>query len=137
MSLKAFHLFFIVISVLLSAYFGGWCLQEYQLTEVTGTLVMGIGALVAMVGLSGYLGWFLKKSKGFSYFALAALLANQILPSTAHACAVCLGNSDSPMVIGANNGVWFLMIVIGGVLTMFAGLFIFWGIRSRNLSRQI
>ena len=63
MSLKAFHLVFILLSILFSFVFGIWGV----INGGTGELVMGISSLAGMVGMSVYLVFFLKKFKHVSY----------------------------------------------------------------------
>lgn len=55
MSLKAFHVFFISISIALSIGFGFWALERY--------VVLSALSLAAGVSLVVYLFWFLKKLK--------------------------------------------------------------------------
>lgn len=65
MSLKAFHIVFIVCSVLLSAGLGVWGVTRPG--HPAGDLVLGILGFVAAAGLIVYGVWFLKKLKGVSY----------------------------------------------------------------------
>ncbi|MCB1126825.1 MAG: hypothetical protein KDM81_10035 [Verrucomicrobiae bacterium] len=67
MSLKAFHLLFIVVSILLALGFGVWELATYRDGGATVDLVMGSASLVAAVGLGFYLRAVLKKLKNVSY----------------------------------------------------------------------
>ena len=67
MSLKAFHLLFIVVSILLALGFGVWELVTYRDSEATLDLVLGIASLLAAVGLGFYLRAVLKKLKNVSY----------------------------------------------------------------------
>jgi hypothetical protein len=48
-------------------------------------------------------------------------------------CSVCFGNPDSPMVKGAEAGVWVMIGVIGFVLAAIAGLAIFWTQRAKMI----
>lgn len=65
MSLKAFHVVFVVCSVLLSLGLLVWAaLQPERTPEV---LTLGLLGLVAAVALVAYGAWFLKKLKGVSY----------------------------------------------------------------------
>ncbi|MEI2685574.1 MAG: hypothetical protein V9G14_04310 [Cypionkella sp.] len=70
MSLKSFHVFFIVSAFLLSMFLGGWCLNEY----VTGSTRIGRPAAGSAVdwwrpsGLVVYGRYFLKKLKNIDYF---------------------------------------------------------------------
>ena len=63
MSLKAFHLVFILLSILFSFVFGIWG----GMSGGTAELVLGVISLVGMVGMSVYLFLFLKKFKHVSY----------------------------------------------------------------------
>lgn len=63
MSLKAFHIFFVVFSVGISAFFGVWTLL-YQAEGVEPISMMyGYGSLAASVGLMVYGVMFLQKIK--------------------------------------------------------------------------
>jgi hypothetical protein len=52
-------------------------------------------------------------------------------PRDAFACAVCFGQSDSPMALGANMGIFLMLGVTGAVLAGFAGFFIYLARRAR------
>ena len=68
MSLKAFHLVFIVSSILLAFGSGGWSLWHYsQPGGQTLDLVFGSGSVLAGVALGVYGKYFLKKLKHISY----------------------------------------------------------------------
>ena len=67
MSLKAFHLVFIILSILFLFVFGIWGVVNHGSNGKTAELVMGILSLVGTVGLSIYLYFFLKKIKHVSY----------------------------------------------------------------------
>lgn len=69
MSLKAFHILFIVSSVALTVFLGGWCLMEYFTHgRRVADLLLGLVALVGAVGLVVYGRYFLKKLKNIDYF---------------------------------------------------------------------
>ncbi len=61
MSLRAFHVLFIVVSIILAFAFGGWALR----VEPGGVLyrAMGVASLVVGAGLVGYAAWFVRKTK--------------------------------------------------------------------------
>jgi hypothetical protein len=63
MSLKAFHLVFILLSILFTFVFGIWGVVNGGTSE----LVMGVLSLIGTVGMSVYLFFFLKKLKHVSY----------------------------------------------------------------------
>lgn len=67
MSLKAFHIFFITISTILSVCFGLWAIRNYNHHQETLSLVIGYASLAGAVALLVYGVWFLKKLKGVSY----------------------------------------------------------------------
>ena len=63
MSLKLFHFFFIVISIITAAGFGFWCFVTERGKETSGSTVMGTISFVAAIGLGAYLIRFLGKIK--------------------------------------------------------------------------
>ncbi|MCH7591593.1 MAG: hypothetical protein IH989_02280 [Planctomycetes bacterium] len=67
-------------------------------------------------------------------FALAAVAS---ATTEVHACAVCFGDPNSPMVKGAAAGVLVLVGVISFVLLGVAGTGMFWVHRSRRLARGV
>jgi hypothetical protein len=52
-------------------------------------------------------------------------------PRLIWACPVCFGDPNSPMAIGASWGILLLLGVTAGVLTAFAGFFLYLVKRSR------
>ncbi|MFK5921557.1 MAG: hypothetical protein QM496_05215 [Verrucomicrobiota bacterium] len=62
MSLKQFHIVFIVLAVMVSAGFAVWAFTTYQ--PQGGVMLMGGISSVVAVALSIYGVWFLKKLKG-------------------------------------------------------------------------
>ncbi len=61
MSLRAFHIFFIVLAVAMCAATGwlGW--REYEVTSSGEVLTIAAVSVASGVALSAYLGWFLKR----------------------------------------------------------------------------
>jgi hypothetical protein len=53
------------------------------------------------------------------------------VPRAALACPVCFGQSDSPMAIATNWGVFALLLVVVGVLSGFAYFFVYLARRAR------
>ncbi len=41
MSLKAFHIFFIAVSMLLGMFVGGWGVRQYMINDSVGSLALG------------------------------------------------------------------------------------------------
>lgn len=63
MSLKALHICFIVLSILLALGFGIWAVRNFESSRNLVTLVLGAGSFVGSLVLTGYLFWFVSKMK--------------------------------------------------------------------------
>ena len=74
MSLKAFHLIFVIASILLGLGVGGWGLQEYRISGELTPLAIGLVFLAMGIALFFYGRRMLKKTKDIGYLAFAALL---------------------------------------------------------------
>jgi hypothetical protein len=68
MSLKAFHILFIVASTILSCGFGIWAIR-HSLTGESGPAELGLGvaSIILGIGLIWYGRFFLRKLKHISY----------------------------------------------------------------------
>lgn len=62
MSLKAFHVCFIVLSSSLALGFGVWALQNLA-SQGGSRLVFGAGGFLVAISLLGYGSWFLRKMR--------------------------------------------------------------------------
>ena len=67
MSLKAFHIFFIVLSTALSFGFAAWALKGYADGGTTGLALVGVVSILAGIALIVYGIRFLRKLKHVSY----------------------------------------------------------------------
>jgi len=67
MSLKAFHVFFVAVSVLCALGFGAWSAADYMRTGQRGTLLLCVLGFAAAVALLFYGFWFLRKLKNVRY----------------------------------------------------------------------
>lgn len=68
MTLKAFHVVFVLAATLVSAGFGVWSLHNYMTAHrETVYVVLGAFSLAFAAGLVVYGGWFLRKMKDVSY----------------------------------------------------------------------
>jgi hypothetical protein len=67
MSLKAFHIVFVVASVLLAFFSGGWLMHDYLATREAAEMVVGILSILAGFGLICYGKSILRKLKDISY----------------------------------------------------------------------
>ena len=63
MSLKTFHVFFVIVSVLCALGFGAWAVVDWTRTGRPGVLLLAILAFAAAVALVWYGLWFLRKIK--------------------------------------------------------------------------
>lgn len=67
MSLKAFHVVFIVVAIVLAAWVAAWGLQGLGSAGGGWEVALGAASALAAVGLVVYLVRFVKKMKGVSY----------------------------------------------------------------------
>ncbi len=67
MSLKAFHVFFIVVSMALCVVLGVWATQDFARSGSWAHLSLGVGSFIGSILLAYYGVWFLRKLKGVSY----------------------------------------------------------------------
>jgi len=63
MSLRAFHLLFIGMSVVLAAFVAAWAGQQYQTEHAVTYAVTAIGALASGAGLAVYGAAFQRKTR--------------------------------------------------------------------------
>ena len=63
MSLRAFHLVFIVLSVVLTAVMAAWAAGQYQLESNPGYLATGLASILAGGGLTVYVRRFQRKTR--------------------------------------------------------------------------
>ncbi len=61
MSLKSFHIIFILISSIILVAFGYWCYREWQLYNQTIYLIYSIIGILSCLGLGIYSKWFIKE----------------------------------------------------------------------------
>jgi hypothetical protein len=74
-----------------------------------------------------------RRLRSVSHAAAAALLVFGV-PRAALACPVCFGNSDAPMAIATNTGIFFMLGVVAVVLASFASFFIYLIRRANRLA---
>ena len=67
MSLKAFHIFFIVASTALCLGFGIWATRDFARSGSSVHLALGVGSFIGSILLPCYGVWFLRKLKGVGY----------------------------------------------------------------------
>jgi len=128
MSLKSFHIFFILLSIILAFAFGVWGVRDYGVTGRTMHLGLGIASFISSLALSYYLFGFFRKIKHLLLF-LALFLSSK----TALACSVCFGGPNAALSKGMDLAVLFLMGVVGSVLLAIASIGMIWSHRARKL----
>ena len=64
MSLRAFHLLFIGLSVVLAAFVAAWAVGQYRAEQEAGYLLAGVTSLAVAAALAVYGGAFQRKTKG-------------------------------------------------------------------------
>ena len=67
MSLKAFHIFFIILSTLLAVAFGFWAVDDFSRSASRVHLALGVCSFIASGVLVCYGIWFLRKLKHVGY----------------------------------------------------------------------
>jgi hypothetical protein len=63
MSLRAFHLFFIALSVILAAFVAAWAFGEYRAEHMVMYVLAAVGSLACGVGLALYGAAFQRKTR--------------------------------------------------------------------------
>ncbi len=67
MSLKAFHIFFIIASILLTVGFGFWAVDDFRRSASRVHLALGVASFIGSGVLVVYGVWFLRKLKHVGY----------------------------------------------------------------------
>jgi hypothetical protein len=138
-SLKKFHIFFIIISGLLCVWMLFWGIYFYKTTgDWTGFLFSGLGAIGGVL-LYRYLRWFLQKYARILSMAAGLFLvgSTQLISSPVSACATCYTDPDSPLTQGTIIGVWFLVVVVVSVLAGIAYIGYTWHRKARSLNMDL
>jgi hypothetical protein len=64
MSLKAFHLLFIALSIVLAAFMAAWAANQYRALHETGYIATAVVSAAAGAGLAVYVTKFRRKVRG-------------------------------------------------------------------------
>jgi hypothetical protein len=124
MSLKFFHILFIAVSTLMCLVVGLWAINEYRAAGGASSIVLAAVAFIGGGFLVVYGNRFLQKFRklGIAGLFVAGTLG---LPADAFACAVCLGNTQSPLRDGMNAGILALLGFAAFMIVSFAAFFIY------------
>ena len=117
MSLKFFHLAFILISATLGFFLTFWGYENNRLLAVVGVVLLG--------AIIPYLFWFRKKMKLLPIVLVSLLFSNPVL-----ACAVCFGDPNSLQTKSAKLVVLFLLGIIVSILASIGGVAFKWSRKS-------
>lgn len=52
------------------------------------------------------------------------------------ACPVCFGDSNEPMAIATNYGIWFMLGIVALMLSAFASFFVYLIRRAKRAARE-
>jgi hypothetical protein len=133
MSLRFFHIVFIVLSALMSLVVGIWAIDAYR---TDGSATWAALAVLAFVGgglLVAYGSRFLQKMRKLGVVALVAA-GTLGLPSEVLACAVCLGNTQSSLRDGMTMGILALLGFASFMIVSFAVFFIYLARKAKAAS---
>jgi len=122
MSLRIFHIVFVVVTIVLSLYVALWGIREFSQERSVTALTVAILFLLMAVGLMVYGRKTFRKLKDLP-FVLVLIAGALLVAEPAMACAVCYGNPGDPMVKGMNNGIWVLLGLVGFVQIGFVAMF--------------
>ena len=59
-----------------------------------------------------------------------------VLPQVSHACAVCYGDPQAPMTAGLNQAFFFLLGVIGFILSIILTVCVYFYKRTKSLNKS-
>lgn len=119
MSLKAFHIVFIVCSGALALGTAAWALAT---PDGWGQRALAAGALVVLAALVAYAQWFRRKMRQIEdprsrFTVLLWLAAAGLAPDVAGACSVCWGGDSGSSWIDASTALFtFMLLLTYGVL---------------------
>jgi hypothetical protein len=133
MSLRAFHIVFVVVTIALSLYVALWGIREFSEERSFTALTLAILFAAMAVGLMIYGKKVFVKLRDLPGIALALTLL--LAANDAFACSVCYGAPGDPLVKGANNGIMFLLGIVGLVQIGFVAMFWSFWRRAREQRR--
>ena len=146
MNLKAFHILLISLASRLGFVFGGWSLHQWSSGGGAASLLTGVFSLAAAVAAIFYVIWFRRKittpeeeerrRRKLIRRVPAVIAAWMIGQRAAHACTVCYGEADGPMIDAARLGVFLLFGLVLAMQIAFALFFVNLWRRSRRMRQD-
>lgn len=124
MSLRSFHIVFIVVSILFSALLGSWSFVRYGESGAAQMLGLFLFCIAAFIGLTTYLIRFRKKTK-ILMLVTAFIAASQMLATNTLACAVCFNPENESVRTSVNSAILFLI----GLTTLVVGALAYFVLR--------
>lgn len=67
----------------------------------------------------------MKTSAAKRFYAWSMMLALLVFGNSAFACTACFGDPNSDATKGVIAAIWLLLFVVGGVLSLIAGFFVY------------
>ena len=135
MSLRAFHIVFVIVTIVLSLYVALWGMREFWQERSASALTLAILFLIMAVGLLIYGKKAFVKLRDLPFVAGLTVAGAMLFAEPALACAVCYGNPGDPMVKGMNNGIWVLLGLVAFVQIGFVAMFWSFWRRAREQRR--
>lgn len=127
MSLRAFHILFVTLSIVLAIWFGLWASHP---------LVSAAAFALALL-LTAYLSWFVRKIRSRDderrrrlarlrqvKCILTLVVVGLVASRPLLACEVCYGEAEGPLIEAARSGVWLLFGLTAAMQVAFAAFFI-------------
>lgn len=133
MSLRFFHIVFIVLSALMSIVVGIWAIDAYRSDGSATWAALAVLAFAGGALLVTYGSRFLQKTRKLGVAALVAA-GTLGLPSNVLACAVCLGNTQSSLRHGMQMGILALLGFAAFMIVSFAVFFIYLARKAKAAS---
>lgn len=134
MSLKAFHLFFIAISVLLAVGMGAMTLQAFLERHALAQLGWSLLSFAGAIALIVYGVYIRKKLRNVGF--LVATVCFISLPRAAYACSSCYGNPEAPQTQAMNMAILFMLLIVAVMLSLFAAFFVHLRIHAKRAAEE-
>ena len=135
MSLRFFHILFIVVSALMSLVVGIWAIDAYRTDASPTWLALAVLAFAGGAALVVYGNRFLQKTRKLGIAVLAAA-GTFGMPADLLACTVCLGSTDSSLRAGMNAGILALLGFALLMIVCFAAFFVYLWRKSKNAAES-